>query len=182
MAATRVIRRLRDLHDVDATVDPGLGASPVDDGSGTYPLTRVSTTADVDAILATVAKVEYHRFGDPGEPTLENGFQDYGPPFAPARWRLNANNTLRLDGAITRAEPLIEPTLIATLPEGCRPDARHVFLAPSDQSISRIDVDAGGNIVWYVYLVVGGTGAQGYLSLSSISYSPVPTVGPPSVP
>jgi hypothetical protein len=182
VAATRVIRRLRDLQDVDTAQDPGLGSSPVDDGSGVYPLTRVSTVDDVNAILALVANVEYHRFGDPGEPTLQNGFADYGPPFAPARWRLTANNTLRLDGAITRAEPLTEPTLIATLPEGCRPDARHVFLAPSDQSLSRIDVDANGDIVWYVYLVVGGTGAQGYLSLSSVSYSPVPVAAPPTVP
>jgi hypothetical protein len=166
----------------DVTGHPGFGRSPVDDGSGVFPLTRVTTEDDLNGILAIVADVEYHRFGDPGEPPLESGFADYGPPYAPARWRLQSNNVLRLDGAITNPAPLTGPTVIARMPDGCRPDTTHVFMAPSDQSISRIDVDADGTIIWYVYLVAGGSGAQGYLSLSTVSYSVVATAGPPTIP
>jgi hypothetical protein len=180
VVATRVIRRLRDLDDVDTSSDPGLGASPVDDGSGVYPLTRVSTTDDVTAILATVARVEYHGFGMRNQPPLLGGWTNYGPSWAQARYRHNANNNVALNGLICREEPLTEQTPILTLPPGVTPDQDLVFMVASAQSVSRVDVYADGNVVWFEHLV--GDQAHVYLSLCGITFSVAPVIHPAPLP
>jgi hypothetical protein len=180
MVAIRVIRRLRDLDDVVTTDDPGLGSSPVDDGSGVYPLTRITTKEDVEGILDTVAHVEYHGFGLRGQPPLQGGFVNYGPSWAPARYRHNANNNVALNGLICREEPLTEQTPILTMPEGVRPDQDLVFMVPSAQSVSRVDVYADGNVVWFEHLV--GDQAHVYLSLCGITFSVAPPIHPAPLP
>jgi hypothetical protein len=130
MAATRVIRRLRDLQDVDTSSDPGLGASPVDDGSGVYPLTRVSTTEDVDAILAGVAAVDW-RYLDP-----LNGFENlpslFGDNWAPLRYRLTLNNIVHLEGLVKPPPGQSgSPIVIAMLPQECHSGYDLVFPAKS---------------------------------------------------
>jgi hypothetical protein len=180
MVATRVIRRLRDLQDVDTSQDPGLGASPVDDGSGVYPLTRVSTTDDVTAILTTVAHVEYHGFGLRNEPPLLGGWFNYGPPWARARYRHNSNNNVALQGLVCREEPLVEQTPILQMPPELTPDQDLVFMAGSAQSISRVDLYADGTLVWFEHLT--GDQAHVYLSLCGITFSVSPAVLPMPLP
>jgi hypothetical protein len=125
-----VIRRLRDLDDVRTLVDPGLGAAPVDDGSGVYPLTRVTTTTDLDAILASVAAVEWHYL----EPL--NGFENlpnlFGDNWAPLRYRLTLNNIVHLEGLVKPPpQQSGSPTVICLMPADCRSGYDLVFPAKS---------------------------------------------------
>jgi len=115
------------------------------------------------AAVAVGAEVHYQ--------TLEllNGWRNYGEPWAPARWR-RLVNVVRLSGLIARDDQPTAGSTITILPEGARPDHELVFMAPSDNSISRVDVFPDGRVDWFVYLV-GGAGAHTYLSLSQISFS-----------
>lgn len=154
---------LTDLSDVTGTPQPGY--SPVADESSTmFPLTRVTTQDDLDAILQAVAEVDYV------ELELENGFTNYGSPWVPARYRLQANNIVRLDGVICRDDLVLEPVNIATLPPAVCPDGALLFLAASDNSVSRVNVQPDGSIEWRAYLA-GTSGAESYLSLSGIAFS-----------
>lgn len=130
MAATRVIRRLRDLQDVHTTDDPGQGASPVDDGSGTYPLTLVTTQSSLDGILASVAAVEWHYL----EPL--NGFENlpnlFGDNWAPLRYRLTLNNIVHLEGLLKPPPGQSgSPVVICVMPEDCRSGYDLAFPAKS---------------------------------------------------
>jgi hypothetical protein len=174
MVATRVIRRLRDLQDVETASDPGLGASPVDDGSGTYPLTLVTTSKDLDGILTSVAAVEWHDL------ELQNGFQSYpGQPdldgivWAPARYRLTLNNVVHVEGLVVHDTLLSDadgPLVIAQLPPECSPGMALWFDCPTHvQYLARVDVYADGTIVFRG--VFGAEGDIQYMSLSGINFS-----------
>src|SRR4029077_14211319 len=119
--------------------------------------------ASAAAAVAVGAAVEYQ------ELELQNGWRHFGEPWAPARWR-RLVNVVRLSGLVARDDQPVSGSVICHLPEGSRPDKNLVFMAPSDQSISRLDVFPDGTVVWVVYLV-GGFGAGDYLSLSQISFS-----------
>lgn len=160
---------LTDLSDV--TGEPAPGYSPVaDETSSEFPLTRVVTQEDLDAILALVARVDFHEVGAEGEPPFENDFRNYGLGWAPARWRHAANSVVHLDGVICRDAKLTDATRLFTLPEGSRPDTNLVFLCASENSVSRVDVMSDGGVEWRAYLV-GGDSANVYLSLSGISFN-----------
>ena len=174
MVATRVIRRLRDLQDVDTVSDPGLGSSPVDDGSGVYPLTLVTTQQDLDGVLASVAAVDWV------ELELQNGFVNYpGQPeldgvyWAPARYRLAANNVVHMEGLLYRDEPLTDNDaglVIAQLPPDARPGLALWYDCPTHvQFLARVDVYADGTILFKG--LFGGDGDAQYVSLSGITFS-----------
>lgn len=159
---------LTDLTDVTGTPSPG--TAPVYDDTGTAPLTPVTTQADLDNILVQVANIEYHQIGDPNEPPFQNGFRNYGEPWAPARYRHAANNVVHIDGVISRTDRLTEPTVIFVLPEGHRPNAGQVFAMASENGVSRVDVLPDGTVEWRQYLA-GTDFAEVYLSLSGIKFN-----------
>jgi hypothetical protein len=166
MAATRVIRRLRDLQDVDTSSDPGLGASPVDDGSGTYPLTRVSTTEDVNAILVGVAHVDWRPLD------LQPGFAPYGDGFAPPEYRLTLNNVVHVQGMVGCVPPLSEDDVgkvLATLAPDSLPSGTLLFGCPAWQNTARFDVLPTGEIR-FAGMLLGG-GMIDWTSLMPINFS-----------
>lgn len=162
---------LTDLTDV--TGDPGAGKGPVGNTDGTeFPLTRLVTQEDLEAILAAVAAVEFHDL------ELQNGCVNAGLGWPPLRYRLTLNNAVFLEGVITRDPPFSESMaglVIATVPVEARPGFSLMFSAPSSgQNPARVDVQANGDIVFQGFLA--GTAVSGYLSLCGINYS----VGGPS--
>jgi hypothetical protein len=166
MAATRVIRRLRDLQDVHTVVDPGLGAAPVDDGTGVYPLTRVSTTDDVDAILAGVAHVDWRPL------PLEPGLAPFGDGFAPPQYRLTLNNVVHLEGMVACSPPISDDhagRLLTRVAADSLPSGTLLFGCPAWQNNARVDVLPDGQVTFGGMLIGGGQ--IDWFSLSGIHYS-----------
>lgn len=170
---------LTDLTDVSGSTGPN--KSPVGDQTGAlFTLTEVPTQADLDAILASVAAVDWHVIGDPGEPPFWNGFANLGAPWAPARYRLTLNNVVHIEGTITRPAPLFVEdtgTVLFQLTPDCLPGGNLAFTAESGigqsglgPSISRIVVQSDGAVTWDGYVTVG-EGAETFLTLSGINYS-----------
>jgi hypothetical protein len=156
---------LTDLTDVTGT--PGAGKGPVDDGTATFPLTRVVTQEDLDAILAAVAAVEWHDL------ELLSGCVNYGQGWAPMRYRLTLNNVVHLEGLITKDPPFREsdaPLPIAVLPVECWPGLSLLYSVPSSgQNPARIDIQADGTIVFQGSIT--GTAESAFLSLCGINFS-----------
>jgi hypothetical protein len=167
VVATRVIRRLRDLHDVETTIDPGLGASPVDDGSGVYPLTLVTTQTDLDAILASVAAVNWRPLD------LEPGFEVFSDPqFATPKYRLTLNNVVHVEGMVGCSPPLSDDDvgkLLTTLPPDSRPDGTLLFGCPAYGNNARFDVTPDGSVTFQGMLIGGGQ--IDWFSLSVVTFS-----------
>lgn len=164
---------LTDLTDVSGSTGPN--KSPVGDPTGSlFTLTEVPTQADLDAILAGVAAVEWHDL------ELRNGFSTYpGQPdqdgivWAPARYRLTLNNVVHLEGVVIHDTLLSDadaPLVIAQLPPECSPGLGLWFDCPTHvQYLARVDVYGDGTLVFR-----GTFGAEGdiqYLSLSGINFS-----------
>jgi hypothetical protein len=163
---------LTDLTDVTGTA--GLNKSPVDDGSGVFPLTEVTTRADLDAVLASVAAVNWVDL------ELQNGFSTWaGEPdldgivWAPARYRLTLNNVVHLEGVVIHDTLLSDadaPLVIAQLPPECSPGMALWFDCPTHvQYLARVDVHGDGTLVFRG--VFGATGDIQYMSLSGINFS-----------
>jgi hypothetical protein len=167
---------LTDLTDV--TGAGGYGQSPVDDGSSTFPLTRVTTQEDLQAVLASVAAVTWHDIGAAGEPAFQSQFRNIGDPWSPARFRILANSTVRMQGTVTCDDQTIADANwipIFTLPPEARPDYNLEFMAlTNDNAISKLYVWNDGTVVWAGYAI--GTHAPiSRLPLNFLSWS---TTGP----
>jgi hypothetical protein len=167
---------LTELTDVTGT--PGLGKSPVDDGTATFPLTPVTTQADLDAVLAEVAAVNWHNIGTPGEPPFQSQFRNIGDPWSPARYRLLANSTVRMQGTITCDDPtIIDSTWVPifTLPAEAAPDYNLEFTAlTNDNAWSKLYIWDTGDVIWAGY-VIGTHAPIARLPLNFLSWS---TSGP----
>ena len=87
---------LTDLTDVTGT--PAPNKSPVYNDTGVAPLTEITTRQDLDDVLDQVAAVNWHDIGTPGEPPFLSQFRNIGDPWSPARFRVLANSTVRLQG------------------------------------------------------------------------------------
>jgi len=140
----------------DVTGDPGLGKSPVDDGSGVFPLTRVTTEDDLNAVLAQVAAVEWHDIGAAGEPPFQPGWRNIGSPWSPARYRILANSTVRVQGTVCCDDPTIADATwipIFQLPAEVSPGVNLEFSAlTNDNAFSRMYVWADGQVIWGGYV------------------------------
>jgi hypothetical protein len=128
VAAVKQYRRMSELLDV--TGSSGTGKSPVGDGTEQFPLTHVATTADITAILAGVAAVEWIYL----EPL--NGFENlpnlFGDNWAPLRYRHTLNNIVHLEGLVKPPTGQSgSPIVIAVMPEECRSGYDLVFPAKS---------------------------------------------------
>jgi hypothetical protein len=170
--ATAGASTLMELTDV--TGDLGSKRSPVDDGSGVFPLTEITLREDLDAILASVAAVNWIPLD------LQPGFQSYeGQPdldgivWAPARYRLTLNNVVHLEGLVVSDKLLTEADaglVIAQLPPECSPGLGLWFDCPTHvQYLARVDVYGDGTIVFRG--VFGAEGDIQYMSLSGINFS-----------
>jgi hypothetical protein len=162
----------------DVTGEGGYGQSPVDDGSQTFPLTRVTTQEDLEAVLAEVAAVNWHDIGAPGEPPFQSMFRNIGDPWSPCRYRILANSTVRMQGTICCDDQTISDATwvpIFTLPPEARPDYTLEFSAlTNDNAISKVYVWADGTVVWAGY-AIGPHAPISRLPLNYLSWS---TTGP----
>jgi hypothetical protein len=155
---------LTDLTDV--TGPGGTGTSPVDDGSGTFPLTKVTTQDDLDTILASVAYVDWRPLD------LQPGFAPYGNGFADPRYRLTLNNVVHIEGMVGCNPPLSEDDagkLVCTMPADSLPSGRLLFGCPAFGNNARFDVDPDGSITFEGMLMGGGQ--IDWFSLTPINYS-----------
>jgi len=167
---------LTDLTDV--TGAGGYGQSPVDDGSSTFPLTRVTTQEDLEAVLAEVAAVNWHNIGQPGEPAFLSQFRNIGDPWSPCRYRMLANSTVRMQGTVTCDDPSVADATwvpIFTLPPEATPDYSLEFCAlTNDDAFSKLYVWDTGDVIWGGY-VLGPHAPISRLPLNFLSWS---TTGP----
>jgi hypothetical protein len=165
----------------DVTGDPGLGKSPVDDGTGTFPLTPITTQADLDAVLARVAAVDWHTIGDPGEAPFAPGWRNIGEPWASARYRLLANSTVRIQGTVTSDDTtIVDATWIPIfqVPAEAAPGENlEFFTLANEQDICRMYVWADGTVVWGGYTSTPHNPVTrlpiNFLSWSTIGPSPI---------
>lgn len=93
---------------------------------------------------------------------LENGWVNYSDQFEQAIFTRDAVGVVHLSGLIKNGD-VTRGTVIATLPEGYRPNAVHVFAVNSADAHGRIDVKPNGEIV-----VIKGN--ANHMSLSGISF------------
>jgi hypothetical protein len=156
---------LSGLTDVTGAPTPGTG--PVYDATGNAPLVPVVTQADLDAILASVAAVDWRPL------TLQPGFGPYSDTqFATPKYRLTLNNVVHIEGMVGCVPPLGDADagkLVATLPPDSRPDATLLFGCPAYGNNARFDVDPGGNITFQGMLIGGGE--IDWFTLTPITFS-----------
>jgi hypothetical protein len=126
--------------------------------------------ADLDAILASVAHVDWHNI------TVQSRFTNVGQGYSPARYRLTLNNVVHCEGwlahgAYTGNETL--PILVGSLPVGARPGGKLVFpsyMVTQDGSsvyLARKEVWPDGSIYYAGQLIT----SPHYVSLSNINFS-----------
>jgi hypothetical protein len=164
---------LTDLSDV--TGSPGLNKAPVDDGSGVYPLTEITTREDLDAILASVAHVEWHDVGKPGEPPFQPGWTNFGPPWSPLRFRNTLNSTVYLQGAVVHNadfDPQSTWLPIFQLPPALVPNGAIQYgCISNDNSVSKVVVWEDGMVIWGGYIAGQFATNVPHLSLAGVSFS-----------
>jgi hypothetical protein len=145
---------LTDLTDVTGT--PGPGVSPVGDHNGLFPLIPVTTKDDLDQILTQVAAVTWHNIGDPGEPPFLSQFRNIGDPWSPARFRILANSTVRLQGTVACDDQSISDSTwvpIFTLPPEIAPDYNLEFTGlTNDNAWSKLYIWDTGDVIWGGYI------------------------------
>jgi len=169
---------LTELTDVTGAGGPGL--SPVGASTGSdFPLTRVTTEDDLNAVLAKVASVDWHDIGTPGEPPFLSQFRNIGDPWSPCRYRILANSTVRLQGTITCDDQTISDATwipIFQLPPEAAPDYTLEFAAlTNDNAFSKLYVWDDGNVIWGGYTGIGPNAPIARLPLNFLSWS---TAGP----
>lgn len=163
---------LTDLTDVTGT--PGVGKGPVYDSSGMAPLTQVTTQDDLDGILTSVAHVEWHDIGAPGEAPFLSGFRNTGDPWGNARYRHTLNNTVYLEGTVSNDDQTLASATwvpIFQFPPECNPGASLRFLGlANDDAIAKLILWEDGQLVWGGF-VVGPQQPIDYVSLGGVSFS-----------
>jgi hypothetical protein len=164
----------------DVTGEGGYGQSPVDDGSQTFPLTRVTTQEDLEAVLTEVAAVNWHDIGTAGEPPFQSQFRNIGDPWSPCRYRILANSTVRMQGTICCDDQTIADATwvpIFTLPPEARPDYTLEFSAlTNDNAISKLYVWDNGDVIWGGY--ADGLGPHAPISRLPLNFLSWSTTGP----
>lgn len=167
---------LADLSDVSGTPAPGKG--PVYENADSAVIVPVTTTADLDAVLSAVAAVDWHDIGAPGEPPFQSSFRNIGDPWSPARYRMLANSTVRLQGTVTSDDQTIADATwvpLFTLPPEAAPDYSLEFCAlTNDNAFSKLIIWANGDVIWGGY-VMGPHAPISRLPLNFLSWS---TAGP----
>lgn len=112
---------------------------------------------------------QWHNVGDVGQPAFQNGFTNYGAPYAPARFYKDYTGHVLVRGTVKNAGSLLGQQLIFSLPPGYRPDLNLIFAADGQvvsQGHQRIDVQASGD----VFLTYPSASIVTYLSLSNVIF------------
>ena len=129
-------------------------------------------------MLASVAAVTWHDIGAAGEPPFLSSFRNIGDPWSPARFRVLANSTVRMQGTVTCDDPTIADSTwlpIFTLPPELAPDYNLEFAAlTNDNAFSKLFIWNTGDVIWGGY-VMGTHAPIARLPLNFISWS---TTGP----
>jgi Tfp pilus assembly protein PilE len=100
--------------------------------------------------------------------TLQNNWVYYGSSYNTPEFTKTSSGRVFLKGLV-KSGTETTGTVIATLPEGYRPDETLVFPAMSSSSTAgRIDVLSNGNVIIYY-------GSNGWISLDNISFLPSTT-------
>jgi hypothetical protein len=163
---------LTELTDVTGTI--GIGKAPVDDGTGTFPLTPITTQQDLDDVLTQVAAVTWHDIDTPGEPNFQSQFRNMGDPWSPARYRVLANSTVRVQGTVCCDDDTIADSQwlpIFQLPAELAPGYTLEFSAlTNDNTISRLYVWEDGTVIWAGY-AIGNHAPIDKLPLNFLSWS-----------
>lgn len=155
---------LTDLTDV--TGQTGAGKSPVNDGTTDSPWTRVTTQEDLDAILTSVAAVNWRPL------TLRPGFTPYGQGFADPRYRLTLNNVVHAEGMVACSPPLSDNDVgkvVSTFDTDALPGDTLLFGCPAFGNNARFDVQPNGDLTFQGMLIGGGQ--IDWFSLTPITFS-----------
>lgn len=99
----------------------------------------------------------------PLAPYYNNGTGDFNRGYQVPRMR-RLNNRVYLEGLLN-APSVGFVGALATLPAGCRPNARHIFNAVVQSSSARVDVESSGAV-----LSVTNAGVQSWISLDGINF------------
>jgi hypothetical protein len=160
---------LTDLTDVSGSTGPN--KSPVGDKTGSlFTLTEVTTQADLDGILSSVAAVNWRPLvlADP----RFVAYSTIDPRFAAPAWRLTLNNVVHIQGMVGCAPPLTEDdtgAVLATLDPDSRPLAALLFGCSANPGNNvRLDIDPSGAITFSGLLTGGGVE---WFTLSQITFS-----------
>ena len=94
--------------------------------------------------------------------SLENGWTDYGPPYATPSYTKTKAGVVLLRGLVKNANPSLVP---ATLPAGYRPSNQIMFISSSNQAIARLDIKNDGRIELPV-------GSPLWFALDNIAFMP----------
>jgi hypothetical protein len=130
-------------------------------------LVPVVTQADLDAILASVAQVDWRTLD------LNPGFAPFGQGYADPRYRLTLNNVVHAEGMVACTPPLTEDDVgkvLAKFATDSLPDGTLLFGCPANPgNNARFDVQAVGQIVFQGLLIGGGM--IDWFTLTPITYS-----------
>jgi len=156
---------LAGLTDVTGAPSPGTG--PVYDSTGNAPLVPVVTQADLDAILAQVAAVNWRTLD------LQPRFTPFGQGYADPRYRLTLNNVVHTEGLVACNPPLTEDDVGLTLAffdNDSLPDGTLLFgCSGNPGNNARFDVMTDGKIVFNGLLIGGGQ--IDWFTLTPITFS-----------
>ena len=138
-------------------------------------LSGIVSEEDLAGILASVAAVDWHMIGAPGEPPFQSEFSNLGPPWAAAGFRHTLNNTVYLQGSVTHPadfDPQSTWLPIFQLPLELKPLGSIQFgCISNDNSMSKIVVWEDGTVIWGGYITGTFVSNIPYVSLGGVSFS-----------
>lgn len=101
-------------------------------------------------------------------PTLVNSWAQYlSTEYGIASYRKDVTGKVNLRGLVARSVEGSPGTGIFVLPAGFRPSKHLIFTCVQDTTVSRVDVQSGGTVVFR-----GSSSTVGYLALDPISFWP----------
>jgi hypothetical protein len=105
-------------------------------------------------------------------PTLSGDWSDYGGSFQTARYRVDTQAVVTIEGFVAKSSGLVASDVIFSLPDNYKPALAHVFSATAQLSTGfehvELRVLTTGEVI--VYQPVSGTSVT-YLSLEAISFA-----------
>lgn len=82
-------------------------------------------------IIGSAAHDQWHFLDEPGEPTFETNWSNFGSPFGDVGFRRTLDGHLEMTGLADYSSTSTSPLLVFTLPDGWRPD-RYINLITSN--------------------------------------------------
>jgi len=88
-------------------------------------------------------------------PPLESGFVDFGGTQSPTRYHRDARGYVHVHGYVTSPAGAAGGAVIATLPQGYRPDLEYGFVANCTAGFNVVGVPSNGRM-YVVYAIAAG--------------------------